>query len=638
MEDRQLRRFIERRTVTIDEVNMSQRFISAIDQYGTHLQISTHLNDGGITAIPAPQETWLVARSGNDWFLDKRGDDGSESVSLNDLQPGDRRIESSGALFLNGTPIGSSSVVSNLPVLEPGVKGQIQCGHVLTVDDFTSLGLSTPIAIYNLGDGLDSSGNGRHLTNKGAVTFGHGITGVTPEAAVFHGGTTDALYYADTGPLDPFRIPYGSWGCWFRTAKTGVQQWLLSKDTSPGARSYQLYITSTNNSIGATISIDGATLNTTLSQTSTFVTDDRWHFAVATYDSAVLTVYLDGQFEGSSVVGGLLFRNGAGTFDIGSAFANATTNGVSPMFGAIDEAFVTTDILREDQIRILYATKLAHKFRTTPTVANVSVQRLRKRGAYTTSDFSTQPLRLHNFTSGSMFLDEGSQNAVLTENSPGAIRTASAVDGSVANAVFGDGSSSYMSSSDAGLPTTGDRSMGIWFRTTSSTLQGMIQYGTESGEGLFSLRIHTGGTVMAESWSSVRAQSTATYNDGLWHFAVVTYQATPFDGLRFKLYVDGQSVASAISTAITTVLSGATGFHIGRLATFSFSGSLDGAFLTNYAMPSREIKQLYANGSRSSGSSPKNAGDHVEKIDADSVYAVFDSLESQNLVSIQVSG
>jgi hypothetical protein len=59
---------------------------------------------------------------------------------------------------------------------------------------------------------------------------------------------------------------------------------------------------------------------------------------------------------------------------------------------------VTSDVLSEDQIRLLYAVKMPHGLAATPTDVRVNVHRKRKGAALVVADFTTQPLRLHNFT------------------------------------------------------------------------------------------------------------------------------------------------------------------------------------------------------------------------------------------------
>src|SRR3954469_7272203 len=123
---------------------------------------------------------------------------------------------------------GKTAVVSSL-VGEVGQVGQVRAGRQLAASDFTTLGLSAPRGLWNLSDLTDVSRNARNLTNKGGVSFSPGINGLSATAAQFAGSTAQALYIADTGAADPFRIGTGSWGCWFRTAKRGVSQTVVSK-------------------------------------------------------------------------------------------------------------------------------------------------------------------------------------------------------------------------------------------------------------------------------------------------------------------------------------------------------------------------------------------------------------------------
>src|SRR3954469_457656 len=170
--------------------------------------------------------------------------------------------------------------ISAIQVQDVGNSGQIRAGRVLTPADFTNMGLSTPLGLWNLGTVNDASGNARNLTNKGAVTFDTGITGSAAEAAVFTGSTGQALYIADTGAADPFRIRTGSWGGWFRTAKRGTQQIVFSKSGSSPNLGWMLYV-DTDNTLFALLSSSGADSVGVRSTSDT--ADDRWHFGVATF-------------------------------------------------------------------------------------------------------------------------------------------------------------------------------------------------------------------------------------------------------------------------------------------------------------------------------------------------------------------
>lgn len=111
--DRITRRATEERVVTINEVDMSQMFVGVQDQFGSKLQVSMHLLDGGITSIPAINEIWTIKRQGNEWFLAKKSDNGTETTLLTSMLPGDKRIETTGTLYLNALSV----EVNNVPLL-----------------------------------------------------------------------------------------------------------------------------------------------------------------------------------------------------------------------------------------------------------------------------------------------------------------------------------------------------------------------------------------------------------------------------------------------------------------------------------------------------------------------------------------
>src|SRR3954463_3544235 len=161
-------------------------------------------------------------------------------------------------------PMGAAlSVLSDISVLEVGIANQIRAGRVLTPGDFTSMGLLAPLALWNLTNLADSSGNGRNLTNKGAVQNALGIAGLPGGAFQFTGSTGQALYIPDAGTADPFRVKTITVGAWVRTAKRGVAQWAVSKwdDNAAGRRSWMLGVNS-NNVAQMNISSDGTAANT----------------------------------------------------------------------------------------------------------------------------------------------------------------------------------------------------------------------------------------------------------------------------------------------------------------------------------------------------------------------------------------
>jgi hypothetical protein len=319
--------------------------------------------------------------------------------------------------------------------------------------------------LWNLSDLSDASGNGRALINKGAVPFTTGINGLANTAARFSGVVGQGLYIADSGAADPFRIKTGSFGCWFRCAKRSTQQVLMSKFNGvPAANAWILQLI--GNTPSCTLYLDGVGTAAGCAGI-TDVIDDRWHFVCITYDGSAAKMYVDGILEGFGVGNGML-NSGASPMNLGTYGADAANAGGLPLFGRMDEVFVTNDILTEDQIRNLYCAKIPHALGIRPTRASVNVIRRRRGAALVAGDFPVQPLRLHNFSAGSLG-DAGSNNVALTNNG-GAVAVTGA-DGTKDNAFAFTGTQT-LSATDAGLPNAFTaRSYGCWFKTSAAASQ-----------------------------------------------------------------------------------------------------------------------------------------------------------------------
>jgi hypothetical protein len=534
-------------------------------------------------------------------------------------------------LILTAPPAGGgAAALAQLPILDVGVTNQHRAGHQLTLQDFTGRGLSAPIGLWNLSDISDSSGNNRPLTNKASVPFGVGINGLATTAAVFAGATTQALYIADAGAGDPFRIGTGSFGAWSRSAKRDTQQSIISKwgGATVATWNWLLYIESTN---VITIALGDSITVETISGT-TDVTDDRWHFVVVTHDATVTRLYVDGTLEASGAIGSTI-NIGACPLNIGANGADGATSASSPHYGRVDEAFVTADILTEDQIRLLYASKFPHGYTLPPSTVTLNVRRRRKGATLAAADFPTQPIRLHNLTSGSLS-DEGSGNVPLVSNpDTGTIVVAAGADGATGNAYDFSGAHAGLSSTDAGLPAgTTARSHGCWFKTSNATGNPiLLGWGTiETGDA----RLYVGNGTIG-SLSAADAIAGPFVADGQWHQVIAVEDNAAADGVRRKLYLDGRLVGgSTVLTAI--VLAGANRFRVGANhdGTGPWVGQLDGAFVCGYALTFDQIASLYAKAGQALPPSPKNAGDHVEGIDATNLYAVFDTLDSTAQVDL----
>jgi hypothetical protein len=478
-----------------------------------------------------------------------------------------------------------------LVVGETGQVGQVRAGRQLAATDFTALGLSAPAGLWNLSDLTDASGNGRNLTNKGAVPFGVGINGIATTAAVFTGSTAQALYVLDTGAADALRIKTGSWGCWMRLAKSGVQQALVTKySIAAGNQCYYLCILNTGVA-NVTITADGSSTGATNGMTR--VDDDRWHFVVA---------------------------------------ATGT-----PFYGRIDEAFVTADVLSADQVRALYCVRVPHALGLVPKRVAMTVARRRRGAPFVAGDFPTQPVRLHNFTGGAL-TDAGSANIPLVANAgTGSIVNAGGADGAKDGSYSFVGAHTGMSATDAGLPAAlTARSYGCWVKNTVLANGGLIGWGTLATGDARILMAATGALNFCSAGDIATAGFIA---DGMWHHIVCTEDATAGDGVKRKFYQDGRLVGG--STVMNSVVGvGAGGLRIGSNpgGGTPFSGHIDGAFVCGYVLTGDQVAALYNKSSQTLAPSPLDPSPFIETLNAADVLATFDALDSNHTIDLGVTG
>lgn len=537
-------------------------------------------------------------------------------------------------------PVSADLVVATAkPILDVGAVGQIRAGRQLTAADFTNMGLQAPLGLWNLSDLTDVSGNGRNLLNKNAVTFASGINGAATTAAQFRGASGTpandaALYIPDdatgTQPGAAFRIKTGSWGTWQRTAKRGSIQYLLSKMGTQYA--FASYV-DTNNVASTQWSFDGTGVDAIYG--SSDVADDRWHFIVTTFDGTVWRIYVDGILEGQKAVSGLIFSANV-SLNIGASGASASLNPGSPHYGRIDEAFVTNEVLTEDQIRILYCAKIPHTLAVVPTRVTLNVRRRRRTSLLAVADFTTQPLRMYNFSAGSLG-DEGSANLGLTNN--GGAVLATAVDGTKDNAFYFPGAAN-LSAPNTGLPAgvagaVPAHSYGAWFKTVvTAASMGIVAWGTGGSTRPI---LYLNATCQISCVTAGNAYSGPFVGDGLWHHAIVVVNETAPDGVKTKLYLDGRLVVGGTHSPAITL--GANLFRIGcdSDAGIPWNGMIDGVFVAGYAMTADEIYKLYAKGAQALAPSPKNVGDHIEGMTSTDLLATFDTLESQYQVDLGVA-
>lgn len=211
------------------------------------------------------------------------------------------------------------------------------------------------------------------------------------------------------------------------------------------------------------------------------------------------------------------------------------------------------------------------------------------------------------------------ESGALTTDSSGEAHTLSAVSdpaeiaGKYGGGVDLDSNDGYTITDHADFKPTGSFSVGAWFKTSGVAVDRMIfqsfnYNGTVLGGIIFSISspnlylisYRNTGNVLGTDYQ--RIISSATVDDGAWHFGVGTW-----DGSSLRLYLDGASAATAVTWA------NAPGYRTpnyvrvgvqtddrgGPPANLSFfTGTLDEVFFINgRALSAGEVYNLWNNSS-----------------------------------------
>lgn len=163
-------------------------------------------------------------------------------------------------------------------------------------------------------------------------------------------------------------------------------------------------------------------------------------------------------------------------------------------------------------------------------------------------------------------------------------------------------STQYFSSSI--VPNDANITIALWFKTTATATQELWGHDSTGGSGWSRrLTMNNAGSGKLELFytnvgesGQVTFDSTGTYNDGAWHYAVFTLDSS----LGGALYIDG----TALTTGHTYyAISGGTNSNLmfgrnnnGGSPVWYLTGSLDEIGYWNRAITSTEVTQLYNGG------------------------------------------
>jgi hypothetical protein len=177
--------------------------------------------------------------------------------------------------------------------------------------------------------------------------------------------------------------------------------------------------------------------------------------------------------------------------------------------------------------------------------------------------------------------------------------TSSPVAGKIGGALKFNGSASYVAANATAsqFSPTGNYSIALYFKTTSliSPIALFAVGSTVSQIPVILLQLNNQALsffVRDNAGNNVLVQSSSTYNDGKWHFAVAIKS-----GNSFQTYMDGVSLGSGSGIIGASALNSAViGAWNSTSITQFFPGTLDDVRIYNRALSAQEVGQLYAQG------------------------------------------
>lgn len=574
----------------------------------------------------------VQAAAGNDSRLSDTRTPSSNSVSTATLQAG----------AVTWSKVGSAVVANLVQVGRAGaINGETNAfaGRQLARTDFTTLmNANEPILLWNCSSfTIEQSVSTRAISSFG-LSADYGVDGANgTNSCIWNSvgtGTAQAPNAVKTG--------FGSWGAWVKPQQPGTRTTLFGMWSTSG----------TDNSIRMDITADGfarfevSTTGTATqgvySQGNTYIGDDQWHFVVGTWDGVKCCVYVDGVLDSNETmqltVGGTIFQGIANTSASLTFGFLCNSVGTQNTTGRLDEAFITSDILEESQVRFLYCRKIPHALATIPRIQLMNRQVYTRSAVYASTDFTTtwnvtQPTVGTNMRATTFVEDYGSSSLIPTLT--GIVSSANGLDGAV-NHAWGFTGSSNVIGSDATNFVVGllPFSVGFWIKCIRpNAAMTVYAQGTAAGAAGRQIDVLTDGSIAfygsgASATSQVIAPGVA---DGQWHFVVCV------ENLYKKIFVDGSLVGFTGINGNSIASGGASGFRLGQslTATQGFTGVLGGFFYAKTEYQQALIQKMYQKqGLLRHDRQPLDPTNHIEKIDASNIYCVFDQLDETDSVEM----
>lgn len=412
--------------------------------------------------------------------------------------------------------------------------------------EYASSGLLTNNkAYYRFESGAlttDSSGQNHTLTAisdpaEGTGKFGGGVDldGNDAYSAVDH---------ADLKPTGAFTV-----GAWVKTSTTGTTMDLFdSFSQNTNLAGFRLYITSGNTVRLLSAKNSGTTPNTDYAFVDSIqtVTDNVWHFIVATWDTAIMRIFVDGVSQATTSWSNAPVYAATNYPRIGCR----NTAGTNDLFftGSLDDVFLING--------------------TALTVAQVS-----------TMYGAIAYWRMEGNSNDSKGTNNGTDTAI----------TYSGANGKFGQGAGFNGSTSKIVLATSGHTGTGSFTINSWFKTSvTGTRKEIICYGAGATNQALFLFIDTNNHVAFDLYGAVGPSSVAVVTDGVWHMGTVTNSSG-----TVQIYIDGIASGSTASLS-PNIGNGTTYKSIGTDGgTSLITGSIDDVAIFSRALTTDEVLTLY---------------------------------------------
>lgn len=289
--------------------------------------------------------------------------------------------------------------------------------------------------------------------------------------------------------------------------------------------------------------------------------DGEWHHAAVVNSGGTVTLYIDGQSEGTASY--------SPNIAVGGAVIGNSTEGTNTFTGELDEARIWSEARTIDEIQLNYQQRL---------------------------DGSVDTTNLEGYWRFDQINDDG---------------TASDLSGNERDAVVGHGSPadafapvmSFNGSSDeittaAPPPISGSHSVEAWYRTTSTGTVAVVSSNDVGADGTNAMQIYvTNGQpnveVAGTGGIDVFTLSANSTNDGEWHHIAYSYDVST---QTFAAYLDGAPAGGSLTfnqDIGTFAPDGELQIGINRLGSANFDGEISDVRVWDDIRTAAEVAENY---------------------------------------------